>query len=254
MGCFQVRYDSRVLIYERKLFIRLATGCVNGAILWTKYPVAIGHHFIMAHSDEVRLTHEASVEGCSAEIRKFSNLTVMQPSATSTCVKCTSSDCRIETAQKIELSCIGYLGTKIDFLPRSIIGLFEWLETPHLSKGDIKTILQSQKIVLFDAMCAQVCPSWFVWMSVTSFTLHWLAKKLFLTPVRKTFNTSISCLHHALSLSTPHNLCLSLTQTYNLCRSFIFLSLSLTFTISCPSSQSLSLSCPHTLSLSLFST
>ena len=27
MGCFQVRYDSRVIIYERKLFIRLATDC-----------------------------------------------------------------------------------------------------------------------------------------------------------------------------------------------------------------------------------
>ena len=26
MGYFQVRYDSRVVIYERKLFIRLATG------------------------------------------------------------------------------------------------------------------------------------------------------------------------------------------------------------------------------------
>ena len=26
MGCFQVRYDSRVVIYERKLFTRLATG------------------------------------------------------------------------------------------------------------------------------------------------------------------------------------------------------------------------------------
>ena len=26
MGCFQVRYDSGVVIYERKLFIRLATG------------------------------------------------------------------------------------------------------------------------------------------------------------------------------------------------------------------------------------
>ena len=25
MGCFQVRYDSRVIIYECKLFIRLAT-------------------------------------------------------------------------------------------------------------------------------------------------------------------------------------------------------------------------------------
>ena len=28
MGCFQVRYDSRVVIYKRKLFIRLATGLV----------------------------------------------------------------------------------------------------------------------------------------------------------------------------------------------------------------------------------
>ena len=26
MGYFQVRYDSRVVIYERKMFIRLATG------------------------------------------------------------------------------------------------------------------------------------------------------------------------------------------------------------------------------------
>ena len=28
MGYFQVRYDSRVVIYERKMFIRLATGRV----------------------------------------------------------------------------------------------------------------------------------------------------------------------------------------------------------------------------------
>ena len=28
MECFQVRYDSRVVIYERKLFIILATGLV----------------------------------------------------------------------------------------------------------------------------------------------------------------------------------------------------------------------------------
>ena len=26
MGCFQVRYGTRVVIYDRKLFIRLATG------------------------------------------------------------------------------------------------------------------------------------------------------------------------------------------------------------------------------------
>ena len=33
MGYFPVRYDSRVVIYERKMFIRLATGLlvmVNG--------------------------------------------------------------------------------------------------------------------------------------------------------------------------------------------------------------------------------
>ena len=28
MGCFQVRCNSRVVIYERKLFIRLVTGLV----------------------------------------------------------------------------------------------------------------------------------------------------------------------------------------------------------------------------------
>ena len=28
MECFQVRYDSRVIIYKRKLFIRLATSVV----------------------------------------------------------------------------------------------------------------------------------------------------------------------------------------------------------------------------------
>ena len=28
MGYFPVRYDSRVIIYERKMFIRLATGLV----------------------------------------------------------------------------------------------------------------------------------------------------------------------------------------------------------------------------------
>ena len=32
MGCFQVRYDSRVIIYDRKLFIRLATELNGGAI------------------------------------------------------------------------------------------------------------------------------------------------------------------------------------------------------------------------------
>ena len=30
MGYFPVRYDSRVVIYERKMFIRLATGLLCG--------------------------------------------------------------------------------------------------------------------------------------------------------------------------------------------------------------------------------
>ena len=29
MECFQVRYDSRVIIYERKMFIRLATDVIE---------------------------------------------------------------------------------------------------------------------------------------------------------------------------------------------------------------------------------
>ena len=29
MGSFQVRYNSRVVIYERKMFIRLATDVIN---------------------------------------------------------------------------------------------------------------------------------------------------------------------------------------------------------------------------------
>ena len=32
MGYFQVRYDSRVIIYEHKLFIRLATGKYRTAL------------------------------------------------------------------------------------------------------------------------------------------------------------------------------------------------------------------------------
>ena len=36
MGCFQVRYDSRVVIYERKLFMRLATDVSSrGLFGWT---------------------------------------------------------------------------------------------------------------------------------------------------------------------------------------------------------------------------
>ena len=32
MGYFPVRYDSRVVIYELKMFIRLATDCFNTSI------------------------------------------------------------------------------------------------------------------------------------------------------------------------------------------------------------------------------
>ena len=38
MGYFQVRYDSRVINYERKLFIRLATGA---------YPMLFNVNFIL---------------------------------------------------------------------------------------------------------------------------------------------------------------------------------------------------------------
>ena len=34
MGYFQVRYDSRVINYERKMFIRLATGFDLKSTIW----------------------------------------------------------------------------------------------------------------------------------------------------------------------------------------------------------------------------
>ena len=54
MGCFQVRYDSRVVIYERKLFIRLATGLVvkggdsksEGCEFESQCHILDGHFFI----------------------------------------------------------------------------------------------------------------------------------------------------------------------------------------------------------------
>ena len=44
MGYFQVRYDSRVVIYERKLFIRLATEG-SGQIL---FKIVTKHHSVGA--------------------------------------------------------------------------------------------------------------------------------------------------------------------------------------------------------------
>ena len=46
MGCFQVRYDSRVVIYERKLFIRLAT--VHGSpVITTLLYTLYGHNIVL---------------------------------------------------------------------------------------------------------------------------------------------------------------------------------------------------------------
>ena len=41
MGYFQVRYDSRVVIYERKMFIRLAT--VNSCVKQKVANIAAAH-------------------------------------------------------------------------------------------------------------------------------------------------------------------------------------------------------------------
>ena len=51
MGYFQVRYDSRVVIYERKMFIRLATGlvvmggdsCSKGCEFKSRHRILDGH-------------------------------------------------------------------------------------------------------------------------------------------------------------------------------------------------------------------
>ena len=53
MGYFQVRYDSRVVNYERKLFIRLATGlvvmggdsCAKGLEFKSRHHILDGHFF-----------------------------------------------------------------------------------------------------------------------------------------------------------------------------------------------------------------
>ena len=44
MGCFQVRYDSSVVIYARKLFIKLATA--NGVTSGQSYK-----HFMLVNYD-----------------------------------------------------------------------------------------------------------------------------------------------------------------------------------------------------------
>ena len=46
MGYFPVRYDSRVLIYDRRGYIRLATGVDGGAISGQSYK-----HFTLVNYD-----------------------------------------------------------------------------------------------------------------------------------------------------------------------------------------------------------
>ena len=57
MGYFQVRYDSRVVNYEHKLFIRLATGlvvmdedsCLKGNVFESQRHLLDGHLDIFSH-------------------------------------------------------------------------------------------------------------------------------------------------------------------------------------------------------------
>ena len=43
MGCFQVRYDSRVVNYELRGFIRLATGVFIRVVTEPKFVAPFGH-------------------------------------------------------------------------------------------------------------------------------------------------------------------------------------------------------------------
>ena len=51
MGCFQVRYGSNVVIYERKLFIKLATA--NGVASGQSYK-----HFMLVNYDSRVVIYE----------------------------------------------------------------------------------------------------------------------------------------------------------------------------------------------------
>ena len=51
MGCFQVRYGSSVVIYERKLFIKLATA--NGVTSGQSYK-----HFMLVNYDSIVVIYE----------------------------------------------------------------------------------------------------------------------------------------------------------------------------------------------------
>ena len=60
MGCFQVRYGSSVVIYERKLFIKLATA--NGVTSGQSYK-----HFMLVNYDsrvvpDLKIRHITTLE------------------------------------------------------------------------------------------------------------------------------------------------------------------------------------------------
>ena len=55
MGYFQVRYDSRVVIYDCKMFIRLATGWVTVAQKLTKLQVSVDLVFLSKNVTVIKL-------------------------------------------------------------------------------------------------------------------------------------------------------------------------------------------------------
>ena len=63
MGYFQVRYDSRVVNYDRRVFIRLATGlvvmddnsCSKGRGFESRHRILDGHLDIYSHLFVVKL-------------------------------------------------------------------------------------------------------------------------------------------------------------------------------------------------------
>ena len=50
MGYFQVRYDSRVVNYDRRGFIRLATGQLKGCVMFCYKSSADEQYFTYAHN------------------------------------------------------------------------------------------------------------------------------------------------------------------------------------------------------------
>ena len=76
MGYFQVRYDSRIVNYNRRGFIRMATDCKLENNLRVK-----------SHSCKQHLTHESVVKGCSTDVWKISDFQECNLPPLDTCVK-----------------------------------------------------------------------------------------------------------------------------------------------------------------------